>query len=143
MTKSYNYNKKAHNEAVARYAKRNPLVGREANKRYRERHKGSIEYRIIQMVAKAKTRARQKQWDFDLDKEYIKSIWPEDNMCPVFKKPFTFNEKNHDFNSSLDRIDTTKGYLRGNVVVVSWRANNLKSDGTLDEFKALIEFYQK
>lgn len=42
---------------------------------------------------------------------------------------------------SLDRIDNSKGYVKGNVVVVSLRANMLKSDATLDELAKLLAFY--
>jgi hypothetical protein len=35
------------------------------------------------------------------------------------------------------------GYVRGNVIVVSTRANRLKGDATLDELLRLAEFYQR
>ena len=38
---------------------------------------------------------------------------------------------------SLDRIDSSKGYVRGNVHVISWRANVLKRDATIDEIRLL------
>lgn len=38
---------------------------------------------------------------------------------------------------SLDRIDNTKGYEPGNVRWISWRANELKSDATVQELIAL------
>ncbi len=38
---------------------------------------------------------------------------------------------------SLDRVDNAKGYVKGNVEVVSWRANNLKATATLDEMIAM------
>ena len=44
---------------------------------------------------------------------------------------------------SLDRIDPSKGYIKGNVRVISWRANNLKSNGTLDEFIAIVADLKK
>jgi hypothetical protein len=39
---------------------------------------------------------------------------------------------------SLDRIDNTKGYVPGNVWVISWRANDLKRNATLEELKLLV-----
>jgi len=39
---------------------------------------------------------------------------------------------------SIDRIDPTKGYVKGNVWVISWRANRLKSDATLDELRGIV-----
>jgi len=42
---------------------------------------------------------------------------------------------------SPDRIDPDRGYIKGNVIIVSWRANWLKSNATLDELQRMAEFY--
>lgn len=39
---------------------------------------------------------------------------------------------------SLDRIIPGKGYVVGNVRIISWRANQLKSNGTVEEFEKII-----
>lgn len=39
---------------------------------------------------------------------------------------------------SLDRIDNTKGYVPGNVWVISHRANTIKSDASLRELEQLV-----
>lgn len=39
---------------------------------------------------------------------------------------------------SLDRIDSSLGYFKENIRVISHRANTLKRDGTLEEFKLLV-----
>ena len=44
---------------------------------------------------------------------------------------------------SLDRIDRSIGYVKGNVRVVSWRANSLKKDATDQELFALGEDARK
>jgi hypothetical protein len=41
------------------------------------------------------------------------------------------------FSPSLDRIDPSRGYIPGNVQVISNRANLLKRDGTLREIVLL------
>jgi hypothetical protein len=46
-----------------------------------------------------------------------------------------------DASVSLDRIDNSKGYVPGNVVVVSMRVNRIKSDATPDELKKIAAFY--
>ena len=38
---------------------------------------------------------------------------------------------------SLDRKDSTKGYVPGNVWIISWRANWLKNNATLEELELL------
>ncbi len=40
---------------------------------------------------------------------------------------------------SLDRIDNSRGYVKGNVRVISHQANRLKSNATLAELKAIYE----
>lgn len=41
---------------------------------------------------------------------------------------------------SLDRIDPTKGYVRGNVEIICWRCNALKRDATLKELRMLVAY---
>ena len=43
---------------------------------------------------------------------------------------------------SLDRINNKKGYVKGNVAVISMRANHVKADGTTAELKAIANFMQ-
>jgi hypothetical protein len=43
--------------------------------------------------------------------------------------------------ASLDRIDREKGYVPGNVRVVSLRANLLRKDSTYEELRALADFF--
>lgn len=44
---------------------------------------------------------------------------------------------------SIDRFDNNKGYEKGNVAVISWRANNLKRDATLDELQKVVKWCAK
>lgn len=46
-----------------------------------------------------------------------------------------------DNSPTLDRIRNELGYVPGNVAVVSYRANRLKSDASLDELRAITKFY--
>jgi len=45
-----------------------------------------------------------------------------------------------DNSPSLDRLDNTKGYIKGNIVVISNKANRLKGDATLQELERLVEW---
>jgi hypothetical protein len=44
---------------------------------------------------------------------------------------------------SFDRIDPTKGYIKGNVQIVSQRANRIKSNSTLEEFEEMAYNWRK
>jgi hypothetical protein len=60
-------------------------------------------------------------------------------LCPVFGTPLVRGTRKNCTNSpSLDRIDSAKGYVRGNVWVISSRANTIKSDASLVELKQLV-----
>jgi hypothetical protein len=41
---------------------------------------------------------------------------------------------------SIDRIDTQKGYIIGNVALICWRCNNLKRDATADELEMIVRW---
>lgn len=41
---------------------------------------------------------------------------------------------------SIDRIDSTKSYTKGNIQIMSWRANRLKMDASLSELETPVAF---
>lgn len=95
-----------------------------------------------------KGRAKQKGLEFNLTIEDFQDV---PDICPVLGIPIdkTFQErrgpydfKKRDFCPSVDRIDNTKGYVKGNIVIVSNRANRLKNDATMAELEAILRFYR-
>jgi len=44
---------------------------------------------------------------------------------------------------SLDRWDSTKGYVPGNVFVISYRANTLKNNATYEEIVKVAQYLRK
>jgi hypothetical protein len=42
--------------------------------------------------------------------------------------------------ASLDRVDSSLGYVPGNIRVISWRANRLKSDNTIETLEKLLAY---
>ena len=84
----------------------------------------------------AKQRAKRKNLDFNITPDDI--IIPQ--LCPLLNIPIihTVGKGQRSDNSpSLDRIDNRFGYIKGNILVVSWRANFLKSDASLTELQLL------
>jgi hypothetical protein len=92
------------------------------------------------MLRNAKQRAKIYNLEINIEVEDI--IIPD--TCPVLGIPISNNGCHNNFNSpTLDRIDNTKGYVKGNVCVISRRANTIKSCGTIEEHKKVIEYMQK
>ena len=93
-------------------------------------------------VGAAKARATKRGIAFDLDKEYVRTLVPD--VCPVFGVPFTFfGQETGPWSPSLDRLHPTLGYTRGNVVVISLRANAIKSDATIDEIQTVLDWLRQ
>lgn len=81
-----------------------------------------------------------KNWDFEITMSDLE--WP--SHCPVLGVELDwFTDKVKENSPSLDRIDSKKGYIPGNVMIMSWRANRIKNDGTAAEHKKIAEFLEK
>jgi len=76
-------------------------------------------------------RARRKGVEFSLEISDI--VIPD--ICPILGTPMD--------RPSLDRTDPKKGYVRGNVKVVSYRGNMLKNNATPDEVKKVLAYLTK
>ncbi|EHU5134485.1 TPA: hypothetical protein NKR24_002438 [Vibrio parahaemolyticus] len=106
-------------------------------KAYRESPKG----RVFRLVDNARRRAKRKGLECNITVEDI-SI---PKSCPLLGVDFEFGDDGHlNLHSpSLDRIDNSKGYIKGNVAVISVRANRIKSTLTLQELELLGEALPK
>lgn len=93
------------------------------------------------MLRRAKARARKEGFEFDLS---LEDILPLPDICPVLGVALRITAGPHDpFAYSLDRVDNDKGYVRGNVAVMSYRANRLKNDGTAEDHEAIAAWMRK
>ena len=60
--------------------------------------------------------------------------------CPVLGiKLQPGSHSQQDYSPSVDRIDSTKGYTKDNVWIISARANRIKNNATLEEIGMLYE----
>lgn len=85
-------------------------------------------------------RSKRDNIAFDLTEDDF--IVPE--YCPVLGIKLEFGLKRYSDNSpSIDRIDPTKGYVKGNVIVISRRANTIKNNATVDELFKIARFYEQ
>ncbi len=62
-------------------------------------------------------------------------------VCPVLGKPFVRGTRGHTpYSPTLDRLIPEWGYVPGNVIVISYRANAIKSDGTAEDVRRVGEW---
>lgn len=92
-------------------------------------------------------RAKKRTKDVEIDVEYLKEIWElQDGKCKYTHVNLTHpnssvSEKNYNYMASLDRIDSSKGYIKGNVQFVSVSVNWLKNsmgDNHIQEFFNIV-----
>jgi hypothetical protein len=61
--------------------------------------------------------------------------------CPVLGMELDYFADGKQENSpSFDRVDPSKGYVKGNVAIISLRANRIKNDGNAEEHEKIASF---
>ena len=102
---------------------------------------------IPQLIYNFKKRAKLTGVPFDLEPQDIKNkLNLAGSKCPVLGVDMEISKlgsKNNDLTPSIDRIDPKKGYVKDNIIVVSMRANRIKTDATVDEIRRVSDFYEK
>lgn len=98
------------------------------------------EHPVKYMVSAARMRAKERDIEFSIQESDI--VVPE--ICPYLGIPIRLvldtgkGRGRVDFDSaSLDRIDSTKGYVKGNVQIISHLANRMKNSATIEQ---LLDF---
>jgi hypothetical protein len=86
---------------------------------------------------RAKQNAKEGGYDFDLEIDDI--VIPE--LCPYLQVPLLtdYEQRLSPFYYSIDRIDSKKGYVKGNVQIISRLSNTMKSNATLEQLKIFAE----
>lgn len=107
------------------------------NEKVKEQKRQSHKNNIIHYIwFRAKKRAEKYGYDFNIEESDI--IIPK--VCPILEVPIVLGNKgNYEYTPSLDRIDNTKGYVKGNIQVISKKANSMKNSATIDELKCFCK----
>jgi hypothetical protein len=118
------------NDRQKRYYLKNKEVRDRANKDWYDNNPKAY------LLVCAKRRAKNNNIEF--------SITAEDfdlpDICPVLGVPMIKRTRTA---PSLDRIDPSKGYVPGNVQVISHKANLMKNDATKDELERFAKWILK
>jgi hypothetical protein len=104
---------------------------------YRANCTGGFEKKLRSLLYKARQRAKQKGIEFSVSAKDFKHT----THCPLLKTELCFTNSRHDKGSSpsIDRIDPSKGYVPGNVWIISARANQIKNNATLGELRQIAK----
>ena len=81
--------------------------------------------------------AKQRELKFDITMKYAWDIFINQNrQCALTGIPLMFGKMSGstDGNASLDRIDSSKGYVEGNIQWVEKKINTIKWDLSVDNF---------
>ena len=85
---------------------------------------------------RAKARSKIRGIEFNIEVSDI--VIPD--ICPVLLIPIQKNRGIKDNSISLDRIDPTKGYIVGNIMVISYLANAMKRDADIETLKTFANW---
>lgn len=128
-TKAYNQTeagKVSLRKAAARQAANTPNYGTLQQVAYADNNPERCIWR------RARSTANRKGLDFDLDLSDI--VIPA--LCPILKVPLVRRGR---YAPSIDRIRSTRGYVKGNVVIISRLANTMKAHATFLELATFCE----
>jgi hypothetical protein len=128
-----NNNRKATKKYRAKNLEKARAWERKSKKKWIKQHPEAV------MLRNAKSKCKEKGLDFNLELSDIKIP----KRCPVLGIPLIRGKRRTDNTPSLDQINRTRGYVKGNVAVVSWRANRLKNDATLAEITAIAAYMRR
>lgn len=84
-----------------------------------------------ELLKRCKARSRE----LDITLEYLKEVWDaQGGICPYLKQPLVLpqTDNSHDRSNpnliaSIDRIDSSKGYVKGNIQFISMTLNFAKN----------------
>lgn len=131
------------------YRKSDKIQNLYKSEKYREKKKIYEQNRRLNspeiiMFTWIKNRAKRMNIPFNLNPEDI--IIPE--KCPlleipIFIKPYKEKGSFCPNSPSLDKIIPELGYIKGNIMVISMKANIMKSNASIEELKIFSKNIQK
>lgn len=123
---------KAHPDYLRKWRTKNPEKAHASDVRNNARR--TPEYNLFNW---AKRRAKIESLPFSISLKDI--VIPEN--CPVLGIKLEKGKGEcHSASPTLDRLIPKKGYVPGNTSVISLKANNIKSDGTIGELETVLSW---
>jgi hypothetical protein len=92
---------------------------------------GGVDYHLAYITRNTRQRAKKGGIEYDIDAEFIRTLLEaQEGCCAISRVQLTFakGEGHIPTNASIDRIDSRKGYTKGNVQLVTCQVNTMKSN---------------
>lgn len=100
-----------------------------------------LSYRMNGLAGSAKHRAKSKGLPFDIDRDFLLKLWEDqEGRCALTKELFDLRIEDEKLTTakrnspSIDRIEPSKGYVKGNVRLVTFQVNMAKGFYTDEDF---------
>ncbi len=88
----------------------------------------------------ARKRAKEKDIPFDIEASDLEVP----KFCPVLGIELCVNDSHAKDNSiSLDRIVPELGYVRGNVAIISYKANTIKNNASIEDLEKVLKWLKE
>ena len=97
---------------------------------------------LKRLLQHLKQSAKRRGLDFDLTELYLENLsFPL--TCPILHVPLEYGlRKYSEFKPSVDRIDSDRGYVQGNIQILSLKANRAKNNLSEVELKKFALYYK-
>jgi hypothetical protein len=130
-----NYYQENKTQEITRAKKNNNKKSRAEINKYKKALNRKNTLSII--LQQAKRRAKLKNLPFDI----TASDLTIPDICPVLGIPLCVNSGHAKDNSiSLDRIVPELGYVKGNVEIISYKANTIKNNASVEDLEKVLSW---
>ena len=137
------------NKAKVLQRRKTGVLGRKERNEYMRKYRtGNMDTIIATAIKSRKANPLPRLWRQLLTRKDCLRITREEFMtlsvpkeCPVLGIPITF-DLTRDNIPSVDRIDPNRPYERGNIAIISYRANMIKSIGSASEHRRISEWME-
>jgi hypothetical protein len=107
----------------------------------KEKNSAAIQIRSDSLIL-TQTKASAKRQNMEFDEAYVKTKIIETTHCEMTQilfdtSPRSSNCRTRPFIKSVDRIDSTKGYIKGNIRIVCWCVNRAKAEWPEEVFNTM------
>lgn len=97
-----------------------------------------LKYTWKNKTSSLKSNALRRKVPFDLSPEYLEFVYELQKCSCIYTGiPISIDNRSgiHSESLSVDRFDTSQGYIEGNILLCSNRANAIKRDQTTEELQ--------